>query len=113
MGGVKRYGSLGSNSECFHSRSGKGGRDYGLPTVPENECLETKYVREVGIKKATQMVCWWLPTHLGWEEEGCGHDHTVASPKAQEREETGCGCQVKGSPELKGMLSAMKTHNSE
>lgn len=52
MGGVKRYGSLGSNSECFHSRSGKGGRDYGLPTVPVNECLETKYVREVGIKKS-------------------------------------------------------------
>ena len=52
VGRVKRYDSLGSNSECFHSRSRKGGRDYGLPTVPENQCLETKYVREVGIKKS-------------------------------------------------------------
>lgn len=24
---------------------------------------KTKYVREVGIKKATQTVCWWSPPH--------------------------------------------------
>ena len=82
MGRVKRYDSLGSNSECFHSRSRKGGRDYGLPTVPENQCLETTYVREVGIKKAPQMVCWWSPSHREWEEEESEHDHKVACSTA-------------------------------